>query len=96
MPKTAAIDIHHEPAAHRFVARTAGVEAVLEYDAVDAKTLDYHHTFVPPVLRGSGIASQLTEHALLYARDNGLKVRPTCPFVASYVQRHPEFQPLVD
>jgi predicted GNAT family acetyltransferase len=95
MAAAAPLDIHHEPAAHRFVARTGGVEAVLEYDAVDAKTLDYHHTFVPRELRGGGIASQLTEYALRYARDNGLKVRPTCPFVASYVQRHPEFQPLV-
>ncbi len=95
MPAAGAIDIHHEPAAHRFVARTADVEAVLEYATVDAKTLDYHHTFVPPALRGSGIASQLTEYALLYARDNGLKVRPTCPFVARYLERHPEFQPLV-
>jgi len=95
MPAATPLDIHHEPAAKRFVARTGGVEAVLEYATVDAKTLDYHHTFVPPVLRGGGIASQLTEYALRYARDNGLKVRPTCPFVASYLERHPEFQSLV-
>jgi predicted GNAT family acetyltransferase len=96
MPEaTPPFDIHHEPAAHRFLARTAGAEAVLEYATVDAKTLDYHHTFVPPALRGSGIASQLAEYALRYARDNGLKVRPTCPFVARYLQKHPEFQPLV-
>jgi uncharacterized protein len=95
MPAAVPLDIDHEPGAHRFVARTGGVEAVLDYDTVDAKTLDYHHTFVPPALRGGGIASQLTEYALSYARDKGLKVRPTCPFVARYVKRHPEFQPLV-
>ena len=95
MSAAAPLDLHHEPAAHRFVARTGGVEAVLEYVAVDAKTLDYHHTFVPPASRGGGIASRLTEYALSYARDNGLKVRPTCPFVARYLQRHPAFQPLV-
>jgi predicted GNAT family acetyltransferase len=95
MAAAAPVDVHHEPTAHRFVARTGGAEAVLEYATLDAKTLDYHHTFVPPASRGGGIASQLTEYALRYARDNGLKVRPTCPFVASYVQRHPEFQPLV-
>jgi predicted GNAT family acetyltransferase len=95
MPEAPPLDIHHEPAAHRFVARTGGIEAVLEYATVDARTLDYHHTFVPTALRGGGIASQLTEYALRYARDNGLKVRPTCPFVARYLVRHPEFQPLV-
>ena len=95
MPAATPLDLHHEPAAHRFVARIDGVEAVLEYDAADAKTLDYHHTFVPPALRGGGIASQIAEYALRYARDNGFKVRPTCPFVARYLKRHPEFQPLV-
>jgi len=53
MAAAAPLDIHHEPAAHRFVARTAGVEAVLEYATLDAKTLDYLHTFVPPALRGA-------------------------------------------
>ena len=95
MPAAAPLDIHHEPAAQRFVARIGSDEAVLEYDAGEATTLDYHHTFVPPALRGGGIASQLADFALRYARDNGLKVRPTCPFVARYLERHPEFQSLV-
>jgi len=90
-----ALDIRHEPAAQRFVARTAGLEAVLEYDTLNARLLDYHHTFVPPALRGGGIASRVTEYALTYARDNGIKVRPTCPFVARYIERHPEFKPLI-
>ena len=94
-PPGATLDIHHEPAAHRFVARTGHGDAVIEYDTVDARTFDYHHTFVPPAFRGGGIASQLTDYALRYARDNGFKVRPTCPFVARYLKRHPEFQPLV-
>ena len=91
----APLDIHHEPSSHRFVVLTSGGEAVLEYDTVDAKTLDYYHTFVPAASRGGGVASQLAEFALRYALDKGLKVRPTCPFVARYLQRHPEFQPLV-
>ena len=95
MPAATPLDFYHEPAARRFVARTAGIEAVLEYDKLDTKTLDYHHTFVPPAWRGGGIASRLTEYALRYALDNGLKVRPTCPFVARYLKRHPEFQPLI-
>ncbi|MEO8464247.1 MAG: GNAT family N-acetyltransferase [Gammaproteobacteria bacterium] len=94
-PAATPLDIHHEPDAHRFAARIAGTDAVLEYETLDAKTLEYHHTFVPQALRGGGIASQLTAFALRYARENGLKVRPTCPFVARYLTRHPEFQPLV-
>jgi predicted GNAT family acetyltransferase len=91
----AALDILHEPAARRFAARTPAGEAVLRYEATDEHTLEYYHTFVPPALRGAGIASQLTEHALRYAAEHHLKVRPTCPFVARYIDRHPEFAALV-
>lgn len=95
MPAAAPLDIHHDREARRFVARTDGGDAVLDYEIVNGNTVDYHHTFVPPALRGGGIASQLTDYALRYARDNGLEVRPTCPFVRRYVGRHPEFQSLV-
>lgn len=88
-------DIRHEPAHHRFVARVSGTEAVIDYREANPGTLDYHHTFVPPALRGGGIASELTAFALNYARDNGFKVRPTCPFTARYIERHPEYASLV-
>ena len=91
-PADAGLDIHHEPASHRFVVRTAEGEAVLEYSAVDGTTLDFHHTFVPPALRGGGIASQLTKYALRWAQDHGIRVHASCPFVARYVERHPEFR----
>jgi uncharacterized protein len=94
MPESTA-DIRHEPAMQRFVARLSGTEAVLEYRVTDSGTLDYHHTFVPQALRGGGVASQLTAFALSYARDNGLKIRPTCPFTARYIERHPEYAALV-
>ena len=95
MAAAASLDIRHDTAAHRFVARTDSGEAVLRYDAPDDETLEYYHTFVPPSLRGGGIGSQLTEYALRYAREQHMKVRPTCPFVARYIERHPEFQALV-
>jgi hypothetical protein len=34
----------------------------------------------------------LTEHALRYARQRGYKVVPSCPFVAVYIERHPEYR----
>ena len=33
---------------------------------------------------------------MLYARDNGLKVIPTCPFMAGWVKKHPEQHDIVD
>ncbi len=85
-------DIRHEPARQRFVLDVAGAAAYLTYRTSAARVLDFDHTFVPPSARGAGIASQLTAHALAYARSGGYKVIPSCPFVASYLRRHPEFR----
>jgi len=69
--------------------------AVLEYLPLDATTLDYHHTFVPPTARGRGIASRLVRFALDYALEQGLTVVPSCPFVAAYVAGHPRYRVLL-
>jgi len=88
------VRIRHEPAARRFAADVDGATAYLTYREVDERTLDFDHTFVPPAFRGGGIASQLTQHALEYARQRGVRVVPGCPFVAAYIERHPEYRDL--
>jgi predicted GNAT family acetyltransferase len=89
------VKINHEPERNRFVIESDQGLAVLEYARVDAATLDYHHTFVPPPLRGQGIASELADHALQYALDEDLLVIPSCPFVAAYIRSNPKFKKLV-
>ncbi|MFN3380760.1 MAG: GNAT family N-acetyltransferase, partial [Runella zeae] len=44
---------------------------------------------------GQGIGSILAKHVLDYAQTHHLKVRPLCPFIKAYIQRHPEYEPLV-
>ena len=41
-------------------------EAVLLYDTLPDGTLDFHHTEVPPALRGHGIAGKLAEVAFRF------------------------------
>jgi predicted GNAT family acetyltransferase len=89
-----ALAIRHEPEARRFVADIDGAIAYLTYCDVDERILDLNHTFVPRASRGGGIASQLTQRALEYARERGYRVVPSCPFVAAYVARHPEYRDL--
>ena len=48
------------------------------------------HTVVPDRLRGHGLASVLIKAALADIRKRGLKVLPECPFVARYIEQHPE------
>ena len=88
------LTIRHDAAARRFTADVEGAAAFLSYRELAGRVLDLDHTYVPPAARGGGIASQLTAHALRYARESGCKIVPSCRFVAAYLKRHPEFHDL--
>jgi predicted GNAT family acetyltransferase len=84
--------VEHQPG--RFVLRVEGHVAELVY-ARRGDVMDIHHTFTPPALRGREIAARLTEAAFAYAREEGLRVVPTCSYTAVEVERHPEVRALV-
>jgi len=44
---------------------------------------------------GRGFGSRLAEVALADALKENLKVVPLCPFIAYYIEKHPEYQQLV-
>ena len=89
------LQVHDNEAAHRFEIRVDGHLAVLEYErAGDRMTMT--HTKVPPAIEGRGIAGRLAQAALDDARHHNLIVVPVCPFVRSYVKRHPEYLPLIE
>lgn len=53
------------------------------------------HTDVAPGLEGRGLGRRLVAGALDDLRSRGLGVVPTCAFVRSYIDRHPEYRDLV-
>lgn len=53
------------------------------------------HTEVFPEFEGQGVGGAIVRHALEAFRSQGLGVDPQCPFVAAWIQRHPEFADLV-
>lgn len=88
------MQIVHQPDQQRFVWQEDGRSAHLDYRE-EGDTLVYHHTWVPAELGGRGIASALTRHALNYARRENRRVRPSCSFVAAYIDKHPEYRDLL-
>ena len=89
------LDIRHDEENQRFVAVVDGHEAVVQYGRPDAQTLDLFRTYTPEALRGRGLAGRVVEAALEHAQAQGLKVVPTCPYVARFVEKHPEYRDLV-
>jgi len=78
----------------RFELERDGHVASLQY-TVAGHVLALLHTEIPEALRRSGIASTLAQTALDWARDHHLKVDVVCPFVAAFLETHPEYSDLV-
>jgi predicted GNAT family acetyltransferase len=78
---------------NRFELTIDGKTSVVEYKLFEGG-ISFLHTEVPPELEGKGIASAMAKYVLEYAKTNNLKVMPLCPFINTYINRHPEYQAL--
>ncbi len=88
------MQIEHKAERSEFLANLDGHVAHLKYREAGERLLDYHHTFVPPPLRGAGVAGTLVRYALDWAREQGYTVQPSCSFVARFIERHPQYADL--
>ena len=82
------MDIQHHAADQEFTTTHNGYEAELAYARPADDVIDFTHTYVDENLRGQGVAEALARTALAYAREQHLKVKTTCRFMAGFVQRH--------
>ncbi len=88
--------IKHEEKYQQFTMAVEGDEdAELAYATPTADIMDFTHTYVPKSARGEGLANELIEEGLQYAAANNRKVVATCPAVATYIERHKEYQKLL-
>ena len=78
--------IIHEPEEQRFVIRRDDQVARLDY-RLGSGWIDFTHTFTPPALRGQGLAAQLVAAGVAHARVEGLEIRASCSYVASWLAR---------
>ncbi len=58
-------------------------------------TIALVHTEIEPEFEGRGLGGKLIREALDRARAEGSEVLPFCPFVRSYIERHPDQLDLV-
>lgn len=86
--------VRRNPAASRYEAEIDGHLAVAEYLLEGDDRVVFTHTFVPPELRGRGVAEKLVRTALEEARQEGRRVVPQCSYVALFIRRNPEFRSL--
>lgn len=75
------LDIRNDTGRNRYIPCTGAV--------------DLEHTEIADSHAGQGLAGELARHALSDIRDRGLNAMITCPAVASFVAKNPEFADLV-
>jgi uncharacterized protein len=89
-----AVEVTNNAARSEFEVELGGKRAVIMY-GLHGDTVTFTHTEVPPEFEGKGIAGKMAKAALDWAQASGYSVVPQCPFVRTYIERHPEYQPLV-
>jgi len=53
------------------------------------------HTQMEPAFQGAHLAAHLARFSLDDARGRGLAVLPFCPYIGSWIKKHPEYADLV-
>ena len=82
------MSIQHDPSNQEFTTTRDGHAAELAYARPADDVIDFTHTFVDEALRGQGLADELARTGLAFAREQKLKVKTTCTFMAGFVKKH--------
>jgi predicted GNAT family acetyltransferase len=65
------------------------------YD-IHGDVIEFTHTEIDPEKREAGMGGELVEGALEHVRTaTDYRVVATCPFTASWIEEHPEYQDLL-
>lgn len=81
----------HNKTDKRFEIHLDGKVAFEQYELFEGG-IAYTHTEVPDELAGKGLAAYIAKYVLDYAQEHQLKVKPYCPYINAYINKHPEYQ----
>ena len=78
-------EIIHQAWHQRFVLAGDGEQAQLDYQLA-GNTINFTNTFVPPELRGKGLAEKLVRHGLAWARAQNFTIHASCWYVKKFLK----------
>lgn len=90
------VDVTHNTTEQRYEIHSDGrIVGVTMYRQFGLR-IRFMHSEIAPDAQGRGFGGRLARAALDDAHRRGLAISVECPFIASYVARHPEYAALVD
>lgn len=87
--------VRDNPDQERYEIYEDGTFAAFAEYRLQGALADFVHTETLDGFTGRGLAGELVTQALDDARKRGWQVRPTCPYVRSFIEKHPEYVDLV-
>ncbi|MET0998488.1 MAG: GNAT family N-acetyltransferase [Marmoricola sp.] len=90
------VEIRNNEAEHRYEAYVDGEQAGFAAYRLTGDTIVFTHTEVDDAFEGHGVGSALARGALDdVRRDGSRRVKPLCPFIRAWIDRHPDYADLV-
>ena len=87
-------EVRDNPEARRYELAVDDGVAVMTYN-LNPPQLMITETLVPEALEGRGLASRLAAAVVADVRARGLVLLPVCPYLAGWLQKHPEHADVV-
>src|SRR5689334_15185963 len=97
-PTAEDVVVEDNPQESRFEARLGDrIIGIAEYELPDDQgPIVFVHTEVLPDAEGKGVGSALARTALDDVRRRNLRAVIECPFIGSWIQRHHDYDDLID
>ncbi|MFI2711561.1 GNAT family N-acetyltransferase [Micromonospora sp. NPDC018662] len=87
--------VEENPAKHRFEILVDDALAGFTAYLPRGEVLVFTHTEVDDRYQGQGVGAALIRGTLDQVRARGGRVVPRCPFMATFIERHPDYADLV-
>jgi hypothetical protein len=94
--QSTSVEFRDDPELHRYLAEIDGRVVGMAVYQLRAGRHIFVHTEINSEYEGQGVGSALARFALDDVKAQGGTVVPLCPFIASWVKRHPEYQTMID
>jgi predicted GNAT family acetyltransferase len=89
------IAIVNNPELSRYEVRVDGQVAGFAQYRRAPGSINFIHTEIDPTFEGQGLGSRLAAGALDDVRGSGDRAIASCPFISTYIKRHPEYADLL-
>ena len=81
------VEIQHSPTQQRFVIQWLNEQAELLYSLdPNSRKINFYRTYVPPSARGQGLARQLVEAGIDWAKKQGYEMQASCSYVQPFLK----------